>query len=55
MSTCTCIIWHPRTEKERAHHSELLEYARSVNDPQATMIYLAGLAGPCLTREEETV
>jgi len=52
MSDCKCIIWHPQTEDERAAVKERLDYARKVGDSVLTMIYLANLAGPCLTKDE---
>ena len=51
MSTCSCIIWHPETEEERAQQRERFELARNSGAMQIAMIYLASLAGPCKTRE----
>ena len=52
MSTCTCIIWHPETEEERAYQRERFELARNSGDMPIAMMYLASLAGPCITKED---
>mgnify|MGYP003332018882 CR=1 FL=1 len=53
MSDCKCIIWHPQTEEERAWQRENFERARNYGDMNIAMMYLASLAGPCLTKEEQ--
>lgn len=50
--TCRCIIWHPQTEEEKERQRANFDRARNNGEMNIALMYLASLAGPCLTKED---
>jgi hypothetical protein len=52
---CHCLIYHPKTKKEREKVSDNLRYFRSIKDSYGTLLALAQLTGSCKAMEKTNV